>query len=188
VDPAEEPRALSSVPARPGEAELVDQEFARRLYEEVRRLASRELRREGRGHTLQTTALAHEAWIRLGADFAFPNRPQFIGAAVSTIRRVLIDHARHRRVRRSAEQLAIEWDRDSRDTEPAASVDLIALDEALQKLAGLDPRQARVIELRYFGGLSIDETAAALSISSRTVDAAWHAARAWLARELHPGP
>ena len=162
----------------------LEEQRARWLYDEVKRLAGHKLRREGRGHTLQTTALANEAWLRLGADFECTDRTRFIAAAVSTIRRVLIDHARHRRVRRSAEALSIELEQAEGSGERVPGVDLIALDEAMQKLARLDGRQAQVIELRYFGGLSVDETAAALALSPRTVDSAWHAARAWLAREL----
>ena len=159
----------------------------RALYDELKRIAAREMGRERRGHTLQTTALAHEAWLRLGPQLNCLDRTQFIGIAAHTIRRVLIDHARHRRVRGQAERLRLETaELSSADLTPDP-VDLIALDGALEELARLSERQARVIELRFFGGLSVDEAAAALGVSARTVDGDWHVARAWLARAMR-GP
>lgn len=153
-------------------------------YAELRALAAAHLRRERRGHTLQPTALAHEAWLRLGAQLEAPGLE---AAASKAMREILVDHAR----RRSAAKRGGGWRRVTLDPAacelPGRELDLLALDEALENLAALDGRQAQVVELRYFGGLSTEETARALGVSARTVEGDWHMARAFLRRALEDG-
>jgi RNA polymerase sigma-70 factor (ECF subfamily) len=157
------------------------------VYAELRRQARRALRREADGHTLQATALVHEAWLRLEGqhDARWESRTQFLAVAAQTMRRVLVDHARTRRAlkRGGGETLVTLGDASNAAATPDA-VDVLALDDALQRLALLDPRKARLVELRYFAGLSIPETAAALGISLATVGREWAVARMWLRREL----
>jgi RNA polymerase sigma-70 factor (ECF subfamily) len=156
------------------------------LYTELRAIAGRMLRRESRGHTLQTTALLHEAYLRLAEHEPrqWATREDFFAAGAQAIRRVLIDHARGRRRSKRGRG----WQRLSlAGTEPAResdSLDILDLDDALTRLATLSARQARVVELRYFGGLSEEETARVLGVSRRTVQTDWRGARAWLHREL----
>jgi RNA polymerase sigma factor (TIGR02999 family) len=159
------------------------------VYSELRAQARRHLVRERRNHTLQPTALVHETFLRLqGQQRAqWQNRQQFFAVAARTMRRVLVDHARARfAAKRGAGQTLLALDDVP---EPAAQrgVDVLALDQALERLADLDPRQARVVELRYFGGLSAEETAATLEVSLATVNRDWALARAWLFRELGGG-
>ena len=161
------------------------------VYDELRRLAGRYLRREHPGHTLQPTALVHEAYMRLMQQrrIDLNDRAQFFGAAAETMRRILVNHARDRRaVKRGAgaTPVAIEAALEVADTD-APNEDLLAVDEALTALAALDPRQARVVELRYFAGLSIEETAEVLAISPATVKREWTTAKAWLRREVARG-
>ena len=156
------------------------------VYAELRRIAAREMRREKPGRTLQTTALVHEAYLRLlkDASLSFENRAHFLGIAARAMREILIEHARARSARKrggGAVRLTLD---DFVAPVPSPSVDVLALDEALQRLARIDERHARVVELRYFGGLSVEETAAALELSPATVKRAWTLARAWLFREL----
>jgi RNA polymerase sigma factor (TIGR02999 family) len=147
------------------------------------------MRREGSEHTLQATALVHEAYLRLVDQHhvVWRNRAHFFGVAAQLMRRILVDHARSRHAAKRGggmQQLAL-GDADAAAS-PAADdgVDVISLHEALERLAALDPAQARLVELRYFGGLNIDETAQALDISPATVKREWATARAWLRREL----
>jgi RNA polymerase sigma factor (TIGR02999 family) len=156
------------------------------VYAELRRIAAREMRREKPGRTLQTTALVHEAYLRLlkDASLSFENRAHFLGIAAHAMREILIEHARARSARKrggGAVRLTLD---DLVAPVPSLSIDVLALDEALQRLARLDERHARVVELRYFGGLSVEETAVALELSPATVKRAWTIARAWLYREL----
>lgn len=156
------------------------------VYAELRRIAAREMRHERPGRTLQTTALVHEAYLRLlkDASLSFENRSHFLGIAARAMREILIEHARARSARkRGGGAVRITLD-DLTAPVPSPPVDVIALDEALARLARLDQRHARVVELRYFGGLSVEETAAALGLSPATVKRAWTLARAWLFREL----
>jgi RNA polymerase sigma factor (TIGR02999 family) len=164
------------------------------LYGELRRLAARHLRSERRGHTLQTTALVHEAYLRLAGQRQpdWKNRAYFFGAVATIMRRILVDHARGRsRDKRGAgiEVLPLEEASD-----PAVStllhggVDVEALDRALDKLEAVDARQARVVELRYFSGMTVEEIAEVLSVSPGTVKRDWTVARAWLFAELRPTP
>lgn len=159
------------------------------MYEELRRQAARLLRGERRDHTLQPTALVHEAWMRLGLDRGAPNdREHFMALASIAMRRVLVSHARaRRRLKRNGGRLRLELD-ESTGVVPAAAgldaTDLIALDDALARLAERDPRLVRLVELRWFGGLSVEQCAAVLGTGSATVKRDWALARAWLHREL----
>ncbi|MCC6163018.1 MAG: sigma-70 family RNA polymerase sigma factor [Acidobacteria bacterium] len=160
-----------------------------RLYEELRRLAASALRRERAGHTLQPTALVHEAFLRLAnsADVPWDSRDHFVAIAGRVMRQVLVDHARRKHAAKRSTG-AVRVPLDDVDV-PAATVDvdLVALDAAIVKLATFDPRQARIVELRFFAGLSVPETAALIGASERTVKRDWQIARAWLTRELSYG-
>jgi RNA polymerase sigma factor (TIGR02999 family) len=167
-----------------------DREAGERLiplvYDELRRQAARHLRREKREHTLRPTALVHEAYLRLAGqrDAVWSNRAQFFGVAAQVMRRILVDHAR----RRGASKRAGSWRRVSLDeamvrAEPR-DLEILALEEALSELASLDPDKARLVELRYFGGLSLEETADVLRVSESTVTREWRMAKAWLFRRI----
>jgi RNA polymerase sigma-70 factor (ECF subfamily) len=156
------------------------------VHDELRRQAARYLRRERPDHTLQTSALINEAYIRLveQKSVRWQNRAHFFGIAAQLMRRILVDHARglHRAKRGgSAIKLPLE---EAAGARPERSVDLVALDEALGKLAVIDAQQSRVVELRYFSGLSIEETAEVMNISPATVKRDWALAKAWLRREI----
>lgn len=156
------------------------------VYEHLRHMARQYMRSETAGHTLQPTALVHEAYIRLVNQnrVNWQNRAQFLGVAAQIIRRLLVDHARGRqRLKRGGGAVKVSWSDRITVPEPA-ELDVVALDDALSRLASLDPQQGRIIELRFFGGLSIDETAETLKISPATVKRDWAIARAWLYREL----
>lgn len=162
-------------------------EVLARLYDELRSLAARLLRGERRDHTLQPTALVHEAYMRLVglSDLTIESRRHFYGAAAGTMRRILVDHARQRKARKRGGPDAVRVDVSDLDTLAGpAGLDFEALDQALDTFARLAPPQARVVELRYFAGLSIDETAALLDVSPATVKRHWAFARAWLYRAL----
>jgi RNA polymerase sigma factor (TIGR02999 family) len=153
------------------------------VYAELRRLAARKLAGEAPGQTLQPTALVHEAYLRLMPNAA-ASRSEFLAAAATAMRRILIDRARARRAKKRG------GGRDRADLDadlfaaPERSAELLALDEALTRLAMKDPRKAQLVELRYFAGLALDEAAVALDISPATADRDWAFARAWLHREL----
>lgn len=137
-------------------------------------------------HTLQATALVHEVYLRLQRqeEAAWEERGRFLGIAARTMRRALCDHARARlTLRRGSGERAAEQSVDELE-QPTRSAELVALDEALEQLAAIDERQAQVVELRYFGGLTIPEVASALGVSARTVDGEWAMARAWLQRRV----
>lgn len=156
------------------------------VYEELRRIADRSLRRERGEHTLQPTALVHEAFLRLidQRNVQWQNRAHFFAIAAQLIRRVLVDHARRRRAAKrggALEAIPIEHEVAVSSKQ---SVDTLALDEALSRLAGREPQQARIVELRFFGGLTNEEVADVLRISARTVIREWNMARAWLFAEL----
>lgn len=157
------------------------------VYDELHGLAARYLRGERPDHTLQTTALLHEAYLRLcGADVAWEGRVHFLAVAAQTMRRILVDHARARsRTKRGGGDGPITLD-EALAAGPERPDELLALDEALLRLSALDERKARTVELHYFGGLTYDETAAVLGISPATVDRELRMARAWLYRELRP--
>lgn len=157
------------------------------VYEELRRQASRYLRKERAGHTLQTTALIHEAYLRLvGVErIKWQNRAHFYAIASTAMRRILVDHAREKnREKRGGPQQNLPLEEAFIQPADAKSVDLVELDEALGRLAELDPRQSKVVELRYFGGFTNDEVAEILGVSNATVRLDWNLARAWLLQEL----
>ncbi len=155
------------------------------VYGELHNLAVHYMRSERGDHTLQPTALVHEAYIRLvdQRHASWQNRSHFFGIAAQAMRRILVDHARRKQAgkREGGDRVTLD---ESVAEAPQRSVDLIALDDALNKLAALDPRQARVVELRFFGGLDIEQTAESLGISPATVKRDWTFARAFLQREM----
>ncbi len=156
------------------------------VYDELRAVAARDIARENPGHTLQATAIVHEAYLRLvdQSQTDWKDRAHFCAVAAEMIRRVLIDHHRQRRAAKRggyAQRIPLTGLADSAQ---AADVDLVDLDEALGELRQLNERQTRIVELRFFGGLSIEETAHVLDISPQTVKADWHMAKAWLAQRL----
>jgi RNA polymerase sigma factor (TIGR02999 family) len=156
------------------------------VYAELRRLASRFLRRERPDHTLQSTALVHEAFLRLvdQRSVQWQNRAHFFGVAAQLIRRILVDYARSRQTaKRGADAIKLSLDEALGVTE-RRDLDLVALDDALNNLARLDPQQSRIVELRFFTGLSIEETAEVLGVSPATVKREWVTAKALLYREL----
>ncbi len=160
------------------------------VYEELRVIAERFLGRERPGQTLQPTALVHEAYLRMvgPSDRGWENRAHFFGAASQAIRRILTDRARNRsRVKRGGSVRAISLQDAGDITGPERDTELLALDEALSALAALDPQKARVVELRFFGGLTGEETAEALGISASTVARDWRFARVWLHARVSDG-
>jgi len=166
-----------------------DEESLRRVlpavYNELRRLAHYHLRKERPGHTLQSTALVHEAYLRLIKQdpIRFNSREHFFAVAAHLMRQILVDYARQRKAAKRDGGYALELD-ESIAFRKARSVDLLALDEALNRLSRLDPQQCQVVELRFFAGLSIEETSRALGISPATVKRDWAMARVWLHREM----
>lgn len=159
------------------------------VYAELRRLAGRYLRRERSDHTLQSTALVHEAFLRLvdQRDVRWQNRAHFFGVAAQIIRRILVDYARARQTaKRGSDACKLSLD-EAIGVAERRDMDLIALDDALEGLAEIDPQQARIVELRFFTGLSIEETAEVLGVSRATVNRDWVTAKAWLFRELTGG-
>lgn len=156
------------------------------VYDELRRLARRYLRRERPDHTLQSAALVNEAYLRLIRQEhpQWQNRAHFFGVAAQLMRHILVDHARNRAAaKRGAGAPRLTLDPDVALPQ-ARDVDLVALDDALNQLAALDPQQSRLVELRFFGGLSIEETSVVLGVSPATVKREWATARAWLQREM----
>ena len=159
------------------------------VYQELRHLARRQMRRERQGDTLQTTALVNEAYLRL-IDYErvqARDRNHFLAIAAQAMRRILIERARSRRSdKRGSNPQRISLD-EVAELADARAADLLALDEALQALSTIDPRKAQLVELRYFGGLTIEETANVLGVSTPTVERDWHTARVWLHREIFQG-
>jgi RNA polymerase sigma factor (TIGR02999 family) len=160
------------------------------VYDEIRRIAHRYVQREREGQTLQTTALVNEAYLRLAgsAKIAWQNRAHFYAVTAQVMRRILIDHARRRQyVKHGGETERVPFEVAMSEvglmSQPRAA-ELLALDEALEELATLDSRKSRVVELRYFGGLSLEETAKVLEVSPMTVRRDWRAAKAWLFRRM----
>lgn len=159
------------------------------VYQELRRRASAYLRRERPGHTLQPTALVHEAYIRLLAQrrVSWLNRAQFFALAAQLMRRILVDHARERQAAKRPGGIRVTFEEAVRAV-PPPDCELLMLNDALDDLARLDPRQAEIVELKYFAGLSETEIGAVLSLSRATVTREWQSARAWLYRRITKGP
>lgn len=154
------------------------------VYDELRRLAAAQMAREKPGQTLDATALVHEAWLRLIGDQAFANRRHFFAAAAESMRRILVENARRKaRVKHGGGRQRIELD-EQMAALPAASDDLLALDEALARLEACDPRRAEVVKLRFFAGLSMTDVARQMDISLATAERHWSFARVWLYSEL----
>jgi RNA polymerase sigma factor (TIGR02999 family) len=156
------------------------------VYTELRALAARYLHRERKNHTLQPTALVHEAYLKLvgHTHVDWQGRSHFLAVAAQAMRQILVDHARrHRAAKRGGNRQRIALD-DGLVVESSRDVDLLAMEDALTKLTKLDPRQAQMVELRFFGGLSIAEVAKVMEISKRSVEREWTMVRAWLRREL----
>jgi RNA polymerase sigma factor (TIGR02999 family) len=169
---------------RGGDREALDR-LVPLVYDELHRIAASYISRERAGHTLQPTALVNEAYIRLvqAEDVAFESRAHFLGIAARLMRQILVDHARrHDARRRGGRQRRVTLTEGVALDEAGADVDLLALDQALERLAAEDARLARLVELRYFGGLSTEETAEVLATSPRTVKRDWAVARVWLRR------
>jgi len=157
------------------------------VYPELRRLASAIMRRERADHTLQPTALVHEAYLKLaGQQTGWENRAHFLGVCARAMRQILVDHARRRAaVKRGGEFHRVTLDEALGDA--GRELEILELHDAMTRFAGTDPRAARVVELRMFGGLTVAETAHVLGVSARTVDGDWAVARMWLSRELAGG-
>ena len=157
---------------------------------ELRRLARGYIARERRGHTLQTTALINEAFLRLveAKGLRWQDRAHFIGISARLMRRVLVDHARARGSRKRGGAVQRVTLDEAAAVSPALNLDLLALDRALDALAAVDARKARVIELRFFGGLSVEETAEVLHVSTYTIKRDWRLAKLWLVREMTGTP
>jgi RNA polymerase sigma factor (TIGR02999 family) len=156
------------------------------VYDELRRLAGRYLRQERSGHTLQSTALVHEAYMKLVGqnNVRWQNRAHFFGIAAQMIRRILVDYARARKADKrgaGAERLSLD---EAIALPGGQDLDLVALDDALEGLAKIDPRQSRLVELRFFAGLTIEETAEVMQMSLATAKRDWVSAKAWLSREV----
>jgi RNA polymerase sigma factor (TIGR02999 family) len=163
------------------------------VYDELRRLAAGYLRRERPGQTLQATALVNEAFVRLSRERGkpFQNRTHFLAIAALSMRQILVQRARAKHAEKrgaGAERITLDESIAGRAAPTEAGIDVLALDEALTRLAELDQQQAKIVELRYFGGLTIEETAESLEISPATVKRQWTLARAWLRRELDDQP
>jgi RNA polymerase sigma factor (TIGR02999 family) len=156
------------------------------VYQELRRLAHHYMRRESPGHTLQTSGLVNEAFLRLvdQRDVQWQNRAHFFGIAAQMMRRILVDYARSRRyAKRGGGVPHLSLD-EALIVSDERTAEVVALDETLQRLAEIDPRKSRIVELRFFGGLSIEETAEVLAVSPGTVMRDWTLAKAWLRREM----
>lgn len=160
--------------------------FMQALYDDFRRVAAAQLRREPPGHTLQPTALVHEAFLRLidQKRVHWKGRTHFVAVGAQAMRRILVDHARaSKRVKRGGERRRVELE-DLAMVSPRSNDDVLAVDDALEVLAKLDARQAKIVELRFFGGMTNDEVAESMGISRATVDRQWRAVKAWLRGQL----
>jgi RNA polymerase sigma-70 factor, ECF subfamily len=172
-----------------GGDKLALDDLLRAVYPELRRIAARQLRAERCGHSLQPTAIAHDVYLRLVDQqrVSWQNRAHFLAMAAQLTRRLLVDHARRRRaVKRGLGVAPVSIEDMDVAAAPEGRTDLVALDEALDRLAALDPRQAHIVELRFYGGLSIAETAAVVGLSAATVKRDWLTARLYLFDQLRP--
>ncbi len=191
MNPSTPPRAVTDllVDWARGDKSALDQ-LMPVVYDELHRVARRYLAHERNDHTLQATALVNEAYVRLvdQRSTRWQNRAQFFGIAAQLMRRILVDHARrHRAAKRGDGACTLSLEQAVGQV-PVEPLDVLQLDHMLDQLATLDPHLGRVVELRFFGGLTVEETAAVLGVSPRTVKRDWRAARAWLYRELHQEP
>ena len=160
------------------------------VYQELRRLAHNYLRVERPGHTLQSTALVHEAFLRLvdQSPAQFQNRAHFLAVAAKLMRQILVDYARRRRAAKRGPEYKVELDESFEvPQEQGRGVDVLAVDDALLQLSRRDEQQGRIVEMRFFGGLTVEETAKALEVSPATVKRDWNMAKAWLTREMQRG-
>lgn len=173
--------------ASQGEAEAQDRLYAA-VYDRLRELARRHLRDERPDHTLGATALVHEAFLKLVDSTSTPweGQAHFYGVASQAMRRILVDHARRRTAAKRGRQHQVTLDTNTPDAGSEPGDEIVAVDEALNLLAREDPRSAKLVELRYFGGMTIEQTAKVLGISTATAKRDWRAARAWLHRTLEP--
>jgi RNA polymerase sigma factor (TIGR02999 family) len=172
-----------------GKAQVVD-DILPLIYDELRSLASNYLRRERSDHTLQPTALVHEAYIKLidQTQVKWQNRAHFFGIAANIMRRILVDYARkHGANKRGGDAEKLPLEEEILIVSDGKSAELLALDEALENLSKVDPQKSKIVELRYFGGLSVEETAEVLGVSEITVKRHWRMAKAWLYGQLAPG-
>ncbi len=177
---------MSDIPHIPNAIDAGDRPAAAQLlplvYDELRRLAAAQMAREPDGHTLDGTALVHEAFLRLGGDKSFASKSGFLRAAAEAMRRILVDHARAKRAeKRGGGKVRVEL---ADQPAPLPDDELLALDEALARFMAVDAQAAELVQLRYFSGLTIPQAAAALGIAPRSADRLWAFARAWLFREL----
>jgi RNA polymerase sigma factor (TIGR02999 family) len=173
---------------RNGDREALEQ-LMPLVYDELRRIADHYLRRERPDHTLQATALVHEVYLRLvdQKEVRWQDRAHFLAIAANLMRQILVNHAHHHRAaKRSGSRYTLSLNEAADMPEPT-DVDLIALEDALQSLARLDPQKCRIVELRFFGGLTMEETAEVLGLSLRTVEREWRLAKAWLHSQVHRG-
>ena len=157
------------------------------VYEELRRIARGHMKYQPPGHTLQTTALIHEAYLKLigHPDKSWQNRAHFFGVAAQAMRHILVDYARKRQCeKRGGGVVMVSLNETTVISAERAAAEVVALDDALQRLAVVDPRKSRVVEMRYFGGLSVEETAEVLRVSSDTIMRDWRLAKTWLRRDL----
>lgn len=179
-------RLLLAIPSLEGGDERARERLFTAVYGELRRLARSLMKSERPGHTFQPTALVHEAYVRLVDDrnVRWENRAHFFGIAARAMRRLLVDHARERAARKRGGGLTRVTLDDSLEIVPPSSVEILDLDRAVERMAGVDERMARVVELRVFGGLTVPEVAHLLEVSTRTVNDDWAMARMWLGREL----
>jgi RNA polymerase sigma-70 factor, ECF subfamily len=181
----EDPPRLPSSPLMPE----AGQDLASSLYQELHRLAAGKMRFERRNHTLQPTALVNEAYLRLGScsDSMWQDRARVLGLAANVMRHILVDYARaHSAGKRGDGQVQVTLIEDMAAGDNSSTADVLAVDEALCRLAEFDPRQAKILEMHFFGGLTFEEIALQLSVSTRTVKRDWTMARAWLRQELSP--
>ena len=161
---------------------MTPEQLLPQVYDELRKLAAAKLRSEANGHTLDATALVNEAWLKLNAD-SFSSKTEFIRAAAVAMRRILVDHARAKKSEKRGGDRRADCDLDGL-AQPQRAGEFAALDESLNRLAETQPRVVELVQLRYFVGLSISESAEILGISPRTADAWWAYARGWLAEDL----
>jgi RNA polymerase sigma-70 factor, ECF subfamily len=181
----EEPPRLPSSPLMPESGH----DLAFSLYQELHRIAAGKMRFERQNHTLQPTALVNEAYLRLvdGSDSMWLDRSRVLGLAANVMRHVLVDYARaHRAGKRGDGKLQVTFVEDMAGDGSSSTADVLAIDEALTRLAEFDPRQEKVLEMHFFGGLTFEEIALQLGVSTRTVKRDWTMARAWLRQELWP--